>query len=367
MKEVIRQVLKGAVIIGLTFVGFKFVMSFKKDPKINELVESIRLVKIQDVELTNHSLSIPVYGHLKSKDEIDLFPEVGGVLKSEGFREGKTYNKGQVIAFIENDELALNVKSQKSSLLNQVAKLVSDLKFDFPETVPAWEGFLDNINFDKNLPQLPEVTDVKLKKYLAGKNIYSQYFSIQAQEDRLSKYAIVAPFDGVLSEAVIKPGTVVRQGQKIGKFINPSEFELEANVSLVYANKIKNGSKVNLTSNDIVGNWSGSVARINRTLSEASQNMNVFINVTSNSLYNGMYLFGDVNMDEVEDAYELKRSLLNKNKLFKVVDGELRVVEVTILQVNEETAIVAGLVAGDKILSEPIKGGYNGMKVRYNK
>lgn len=366
MKEIIRNFLKYGIIIAATVIGVKFIMSLKKEPQINELSESIKLIKVQTIRLDTNMLTVAVYGNLKSLNEIDIFPEVGGVLQSENFREGNKYSKGQVIASINNRELANNIKSQKSSLLNLVAKLVADLKFDFPKSAKTWESFLGNIQFDKQLPELPVADNIKLKNYLAGKNIYTSYFSIQAQEERLSKYTIIAPFNGVLTEALIKPGTVIRPGQKIGKFINPTQFELEANVSLSDGNKLTVGDKVQLHSNDVAGNWSGNIARINKTLNAASQNMGVFISVNATSLYNGMYLFGDINRSAAKGSVKINRSLLDDNQLFKVVNGKLKAQPVKVLQIKEEKAIVSGLANGDIILGEAIKGAFDGMKVRYN-
>lgn len=365
-KEHIRKALI-LIIIGLiTLGGVKLMEHFKKEPQINELGESIKLIKTRKVKLDTNTITVAVYGNLKSRNEIDIFPEVGGKLWSDNFREGNTYKNGEVIAVIDNRELANTVKSQKSNLLNQVAKLVADLKFDFPDAVAEWEAFLENIVFDAPLPDLPIAKNVKLKKYLAGKSIYNSYFAIQAQEERLSKYNIAAPFDGVLTEALIKPGTVIRPGQKIGRFINPTHFELEANVSLVDGTQLKIGDRVNLHSNDILGGWKGKVIRINKTLSEVSQNMDVFISVSADNLYNGMYLFGEINKSLAINSLRVNRSLLKGFTIFKVVDDKLQATTIKVLQVKEEYAIISGLKNGDIILGENIKEAYDGMKVRYN-
>lgn len=367
MKEIIRKVLVGAVIVGLTFIGFKFIMGFKKEPKINELIESIKLVDVRTVRLDTIELTIPVYGNLRSLNEIELFPEIGGILKSGDFREGKQYQKGDVIAFIDNRELLSTIKSQKSNLLNLVAKLISDLKFDFPNQVADWERFLGEIKFDQPLPDLPNVADLKLKNYLAGKNLYNTYYAIQSQEERLQKYTIVAPFDGILTEAMIKPGTAVRVGQKIGKFINPSEFELKVNVTLVDGSKIAIGDNVRLRSNDMAGEWDGRVERINKTLSEDSQNMNVFVRVNSDQLYNGMYLLGEIQLEEKPNTIEIDRSLLvDANSIFKVMDNKLVQHPINILQMKEESVVISGVKNNDVILNQSVKGAYHNMKVRFN-
>jgi len=366
MKEIVRIVLLIVVIVGVTYAAVNFIMSFKKVPEINELVESVKLVEIRIVKLAANNLSIPIYGNLKSLNEIDIFPEVGGRLMNDNFREGNSYSKGDVIATFDNDELASNIKSQKSNLLNQTAKLVADMKFDFPEVVNDWETFLNNIDFNARLPELPKISNLKQKKYLAGKSIYSTYFSIQAQEDRLAKYTVIAPFDGTLIEALMKPGTVARAGQKMGKFINSSQFELEANVTLVNGSRVNIGDKVLLKSNDIDGEWEGTITRINRTLNEVSQNMDVFILINSPSLYNGMYLFGDAYLGIANNTVMVNRSLLDGNQIFIINEGVLTAKKISVLQVNEEAAIISGLENGDIILSEAINGSFEGMKVRYN-
>ena len=366
MKEIVRIILLIVVIVGVTFAAYKFIMRFKKVPKINELVESIKLVEIRTVKLDTNNLSIPIYGNLKSLNEIDIFPEVGGRLMNDDFREGNSYYKGDVIAVFDNSELASNIKSQKSNLLNQTAKLVTDMKFDFPAVVNEWETFLNKIDFETRLPELPKVSDIKLKKYLAGKSIYSTYFSIQAQENRLAKYTLTAPFDGTLIEALLKPGTVARAGQKMGKFINSFQFELEANVTLANGSRVNIGDKVILQSNDIDGEWEGTIKRINRTLSEASQNMDVFILINSSSLYNGMYLFGVAYLGSANNSIVVKRSLLDGDQIFIIEDGILKSRKISILQINEEVAIISGLENGDIILSEAINETFEGMKVRYN-
>lgn len=365
MKELIRMILLAVFILIITFVAFRFIMSFKKEPPMNELVESVKLVKVQKVKLNAHPLSVPVYGNIQSLNEIELFPEVGGKLMSQNFREGTEYRKGETIAYIENGELANNIKSQKSNFLNQVAKVVADMTFDFPNEVSKWEVFLENINFDKPLPSLPEVKDAKLKNYLAGKNLYNSYFAIEAQELRLSKYAIVAPFDGILAEALIKPGTVVRAGQKIGKFINPAEFELEASVKLIDGNKIKIGDRAIVKSDELAGTWDGTVVRVNKTVSQNSQNMEVFIGVKSPDLYSGMYVYGDVYQGEADEAIAISRNLLYGNMIYKIEQEKLVEQPVNVLQSNDETVIVQGLQEGELILAEPVKDAFNGMKVRF--
>ena len=52
---------------------------------------------------------------------------------------------------------------------------------------------------------------------------------------------ISAPFSGILTEALVTEGTLIRNGQKLGEFIDPSDYEMEVNISKSYANLLKVG------------------------------------------------------------------------------------------------------------------------------
>ena len=59
-----------------------------------------------------------------------------------------------------------------------------------------------------------------------------------------------------------------------------------------------------------------------------------------------------------------RKLLVEKNKLFYVKNSTLHLVEVTLVHFNEKTVIVKGLKEGTKLISKPILGAYEGMKVK---
>ena len=76
----------------------------------------------------------------------------------------------------------------------------------------------------------------------------------------LAKYNITAPFDGVLVEALVTPGSLIRPGQKLGEFIQPTVFEIEAPVSASMIGFLKIGQKVTVTStNNDSKKWIGEI------------------------------------------------------------------------------------------------------------
>ena len=56
--------------------------------------------------------------------------------------------------------------------------------------------------------------------------MFASYYRIQALENRLDKYKIKAPFDGVITKALIDEGAPIIIGQPIGEFINTNNSKI---------------------------------------------------------------------------------------------------------------------------------------------
>jgi len=367
MKENKRKIIRNLLIIVLAFLLVKFIMSFKQENIINKLTETKKLVRTEIVELSYNTIKIPISGKLKSVNEVNIISEVNGVFIGNRFKTGISFLKGDTLGYIKYDEIENNLNSQKSNLLNQVSRLVSEIKFDYPNLYNTWLNFMNNIQFDKPLPDLPEIYNTKFKNYLSGKEFYTAYYSAKTIEDRLSKHIIISAFNGILSEVNIKTGTTVVFGQKIGKLLDPSVLEFESSTNIKNTLLIKKKQNVIIGSDVIDGSYNGYVSRINKTIDEASQNMSVFIQTSNNNLYSGMYVYGNIIVGENENSYSIKRGLLNDNKIYIIKDNILIEKEINIIQILEERAIVKGLDNGDEILSVPIKGSYTGMNIRIQK
>ena len=367
MQDNKRKILRGLLIIFAAFIFIKLIMSFKKDTSINELTESKRLVSSEIVKLEKNIISVPVYGKLFSLKEINIVTEANGIFYGEKFKTGMKFSKGDTLGYIKYDEIESKLNSQKSNLLNQASKIVSEIKFDYPDSYQSWFNFMDKINFNDPLPKLPEIKDKKLKNYLSGKNFFNSYFTAKSTEDRLNKHLIISEFNGSLSDVSIKSGTAVVFGQKIGKYHNPNMLEFESNTSIKNTLLIKKNMQVNIKSDEYSGERNGSVSRINKTLNPSSQNMSVFIETNDDDLYNGMYVYGNIIVGEVDNTFKIKRNLIQENNVFTIVDNKLISTEIDVIQVFEDNAIIRGLNNNDRVLNEPIKGSYSGMEIRFNK
>ena len=92
----------------------------------------------------------------------------------------------------------------------------------------VWEAYVNSIEIDEPLPGLPEPTSDRERFYIINRGIDASYYSIKASEERLSKFSITAPFDGFVSTALVKPGSLVISGQPIGVFVGTNKFEIKS-------------------------------------------------------------------------------------------------------------------------------------------
>lgn len=364
-----RQItIVGAIlVVVLAVVGNNILAEKKESQPREEKGSNAKNVFVFVASPDSIQTTIPVTGKLVAADKIALYAEVQGIVQKQGteFEEGNRFSSGQTLISIDANEFRLNLLSQKSTLLNLFTQLLPDIKIDFPESYQNWLKYVNDYDVEQPLPSLPEIKNEKEKYFLASRNIYTQYYNIKSLEEKLSKYSITAPFNGVVTEANIDAGTSISPGQKLGEFINPDNYELEAAVNLRDVGFITQGETVRLTSPDISGTWTGTVKRISDKIDPATQTVRVFISVSGKGLKEGMYLNGGIYSEMVTDAIEIDRKLLvNDSTVYIVQDTSLHVLPVELVKFGTGTAILKGVPAGTRLVNDNIVGAYVGMPVR---
>jgi len=318
---------------------------------------------------------IPIYiqesGRLRSKNRIEIYAEVQGVMESsrKEFKPGTNFKAGEVMVSIRNNDFYANLQAQKSILQNLITGALPDLRIDFPESYQKWDNYVKNFDMDKPIGKLPEPSSDKEKYFITGKNIYTTYYNTKNQEIILQKYTLRAPFDGILIDALVNPGTVVRPGQRLGELIDPSVYELELAISNSYLPDLTIGKAVEISDLTNSGKtWQGKISRINGRVNTTTQTVQVFIEVRGKELREGMFLNASITAKPKENAYEVARNLLvNDNNLYVVEDSTLRMVPITVVHRTTDTVVVRGLEDGLQVVAKPVAGAYAGMSVVVNK
>ncbi|MFD0863765.1 efflux RND transporter periplasmic adaptor subunit [Sungkyunkwania multivorans] len=366
MRKFFMAFLGLALIAGSIFMAYKIVSNKKKPkPRLNKVVKT---VFVQESQNGNIPIIINANGNLSAQRRIELYSEVSGIFKNTGkpFKAGQFYRKGEVLVRIDATEYYANVQSAKSNFYNLLTSIMPDLQIDYPEAYPKWQDYLNRFDMNAPLRPLPEAASEREKYFITGRNIYTTYFNIENLQERLSKFTIRAPFDGILTLASVTEGTLIRNAQKLGEFIDPSVYELEVAVPAAYANMLEIGKGVTLKTIEGDKTYNGKVIRVNASVDRASQTVRAFVEVRGTGLKEGMYLEANLKAKEEPNAIEIARNLLQDNNEVFVVKNDtiLNTIQVQPVYFSDKTVVLKGVPDGVKLVSKPVLGAYPGMQVQ---
>jgi multidrug efflux pump subunit AcrA (membrane-fusion protein) len=363
-KNLIRSIILGvaALLAGILISKLMGKKDAQSDVKISF---RSKMVAVQPFQSGQIPLTIAVTGRLKASERMELFADVGGVLQNRNFKAGNKFTSGSIIASIDKSEFAAQLKAQKSTFMGLVSQSLPDLAMDYPQDYTKWKNFLGSIEPTAPLPPLPSFDNQSVKQFLAGRNIISTYYQIQSLQERLRKYNIIAPYSGVLTEATIDPGTLVRIGQKLGTYVKTGGYELEVAVSKNDLKFLKVGNKVTLHSEELNKDYIGTVSRINDIVNPATQQISVFLSVNGAELREGIYLAATINGGLASKSMIVNRKLfIDGNALYTVMpDSTLHLQPIEVLNFSEEKAVITGVPENTWITIEPVSGAFEGMKV----
>ncbi len=365
LRKVILSILGVALVLG-AFLLSKHLIANKNRPKpIPPKV--VKTVFVDTVKNATIPIVISASGNLVAKRRIELFSEVQGVFKatSKLFKPGQEYRKGEPLIRIDASEYYATVQSAKSNLYNDIAAIMPDLRLDFPDVYSKWQNYITNFNLEKTTPQLPEMTTEKENYFITGRGIISRYYNVKNLEQRLSKYYINAPFSGILIEALVTEGALVRSGQKLGEFIDTSVYEIEVAISKSYASFLKVGETVVLQTLEGTGKYTGKVSRVNGSVDLTTQTITAFIEVKHPDLKEGIYLEAELDARDEPNAIEIDRNLLSdRNTIFVLKDSVLETVPVKPVYFTDTKVVLKNVADGTIIISKAVPGAYAGMLVK---
>jgi multidrug efflux pump subunit AcrA (membrane-fusion protein) len=365
MRKAFLAVFGIAIVLGAIFLA-KFLIDSnnRKRPTPKKVIKS---VFVQNVQNGSVPIIIPANGNLTAKRRVEIFSEVQGIFRagSKLYKPGQPYSKGQVFINIDNSEYNATVQSAKSNLYNSITAIMADLRLDFPDVYPKWKQYLDGFDLSKPTPELPEMSNEKENFFISGRGIVSSYYNVKNLEQRLTKYSLTAPFNGILVEALVTEGTLIRNGQKLGEFIDPGIYEMEVAIGKSFANLLDVGEKVELSDLENTQTYTGKVSRVNGNVDATTQTITAFIEVKNKNLKEGMFLQANLQAKSEDNAFEISRSLLQDgDQIFVVRDTILDLIDVKPVYFSDTNVVLKNIPDGTSILSKPIPGAYAGMQVK---
>ena len=317
-------------------------------------VKSVLVTKVKNTKINN---LINSSGRLISLNNITISSEVQGrLIGVNKFKKGTEINEGEVIFSVKNTDLNLLIKAKKSRFMSLISSTLPEIKVDFNNEYTKWYNFFNTIDLEQNLPDLPKMNSAKEKNYIITRSILAEYLSIKSDEERLSKYTVLAPFDGIITKSYSDIGGNVNPGSPVVDFIRKNDMEIELTVNTSEIKFIDIGDLVTFTDNDKTFN--GKIVRKGMFVNSKTQNISVFSSIEYNegSLYNGMYLNAIITTKGTENTFKLpRRSIFDDDKVF-IVDSKqkLQVKTINIIAYQEDDVIIDNIANNTLIVNEPL-------------
>ena len=309
------------------------------------------------IETETVSKKIHFDGRVQAKERIELFPEVAGVFlrPDNSFREGVRFNRGDVLVRIDDTEAALQLQSSRSVFRNLVSSLMPDILLDYPDYSDRFGRYLEEIDPENSLAQLPDVDDNQLRFFLSSRGLYERFYQLKSAEEGLEKFIIHAPFDGILKTSNIRDGSRISPQTHLGTFISTNHFEFTTTMSREAGTKLKPGTIAELNERTGKGEWIARISKINPSIDRRTQNVRIFMDIEGDGLMEGLYLNGyTTKTGDQEEQAQIPRSAMLRTGHVYILNGEtVKMKPVEVASIEGYKVWVRGLQSGDVIIANP--------------
>jgi len=227
------------------------------DQEIIKLDESVKLHLVTVLPVKNDIFKhfIEIQGVVQTDKNIEIKPELGGVIRSIYVKEGQKVYSGQTLVQLDD-----------SSIRNNIAELDTQI----------------------NLAKTTFERQERLWKQKIGSEM--QYLQAKAQKESLEnnlatlrtqarKMKIIAPFSGIVDEIFPKNGELTSPQSPVIRLINLDKVYLEADVTETYLTVVKNGTEASIFFPSIDKKIDSKISQISNYINPDNRSFKVKINI----------------------------------------------------------------------------------------
>lgn len=371
-----KTIISFILFLGLVGIGIlvQKKMASLKEPRVakNKKQNKKRNVLVDYVNYKEHHITIKTQGRVQSIQVIDLSSEVQGKIIKTGLdlKEGATFRKGQLIAQIDDQTAKLRIQSSKSDFIKTVSTILADIKIDYPQSFSQWENYFNALSIEKKLPKLPLAKSPQEKIFIANRNIDKLFYTIQSEEEQLTKYIISAPFNGTIKTVYAQEGSLVNPNSKIVELVNTDKFEIQLPLAEAYANQINIGEKITLQTEDKKKSWNAKIVRKGASINTNTQSINIYAEITENKneLIQGTYLLASIKSSSIPNVMEIPRKAVYNGEVYTFKkDSSLFLIPINVIQNKENTVLFNGLEENSPVVIEALTNVFPNEKVSIRK
>lgn len=370
------------LVLMAAIVGFIAMGSLKPTPEEKEDVVKAIPVLTAKAAQEDVTLNVEVQGEVQPRTKINLVPQVGGLITymSPKFIEGGQFRKGDLLVRIEPTEFELRVTQARA----EVAQAETLLSRETSESLVARQDW-DELGRSGDPTPLslrePQMAEAKAK-------LASAKARLSEAELHLARTSLYAPFTGRVTTRQVDQGEFVSMGTRLGEIYSTDLMDVRlpmtnddlrrAGLKLGFeASKNTPGLPVKLSANVAGANseWSGKIVRTDSHFDSKTRVLYAYAEVedpfgkgadNGTPLAPGIFVTAAVGGQKLDGALVIPRmALRGEDKVYIAnADDTLSIKTVSVMSSNREHAVLGrGLASGDKVITSPIRGVADGMKI----
>lgn len=309
-------------------------------------------VEAQPVKVAAAQSQVTAIGTLRSNEAVMIRPEVIGRVEQIFVKEGEKVGKGAVL-------IQLDAAVQRAELAQARANLE-----------------LARANFERADELVKRGAGTQRALDEARAKLRIDEAAVALTQARLEKYAMVAPFDGVLGLRRISVGEFVNAGADVVNLESIDPIKVDFRVPEVFFTALKPGQPIAVTLDAVPGRaFAGEVFAIDPLIDQAGRSVVIRARIPNpdDLLRPGVFARVTLTIEERASAlFVPEQSLVpigDQHFVFKVVEAEgakrVAFTRVTLGQRRKgEVEITGGLQAGDMVVSAGLLKIRDGMPVQ---
>jgi len=306
---------------------------------------------------------------------------------------GDTITANSPLATLDQEEFKLQIALAEAQLTQSRAALglapaspVESLK---PENSPpvreakaVWDEVITRIERLRPLAARNAVTKDELEQAVSDEGVASAKYSaavngvrekialigvraaeLSVAQQRLADTTILAPFDGLIQQRHIGPGTYLQVGDPVVTLVRTSTLRFRGTMPERHAHRLALGQQITLRFESDAPPQTAEITRISPGVDEMSRSLmfEAEVNNDAGKLRAGLFGEAEVVVDPAAQALVVPQSAIVEfagvEKVWKLVDGVAQEQPVRTARRGEKTVqIVSGLAVGDTILVDASQG-----------
>jgi len=351
-KSIIYKISSFLIILIIGVFGMKMLGSSKKQTNKREFVKEVRKVETQLLIHGEVQMMIEGNGTIEAKRTVNLVSEAQGIVTfaKNDLKSGTYVKKGEVICKIDQRQAENQFQSQYAEFMRVLVSFLAFTNIESEELYNKWSDYYNEIDINKPIQDLPEITDQREKNQAISNNLYTQYFAVKNSEIALSKYTIVAPFDGYITSNGIIKDSYINYGQKLASLQDVTHIEISVPLLLEDSRWIDftKNPKVKVYWGNDQESWAyGRIYRKENQLDRNSQSITVFVSLNNEKLnqhlFPGNYVRVLIEGKMIPNVASIPRNVVDNESQIYFVDDSSKLGRARINIIS---------VQGDMVLAE---------------